>query len=71
MSDKAKASKQLPILDRIRSYPTTVFIDGSGKVRAIYTGFSGPATGAAHDELKRQFEKIVRDLLGKDAPAQS
>lgn len=62
-SDKAEASKQFPILDRIRSYPTTLFLDARGEIRAVYTGFSGPATGDAHVKLRQQFEAVVEKLL--------
>ncbi len=64
VSDKAVASRALPVLDRIRAYPTTIFIDGEGKVRAIHTGFAGPATGEAHDRLRESFDPVVGQLLG-------
>lgn len=62
-SDKAEASKLFPVLDRIRSYPTTLFLDSRGEIRAVYTGFSGPATGDAHVKLREQFVAIVKKLL--------
>jgi hypothetical protein len=46
-----------------RLYPTFVFMDGEGEVRAIYTGFAGLATGDAHAELREQFESLLEDLL--------
>ncbi len=63
LSDKEIASKELPFLDRVRSYPTTLFLDRDGKIRAVYTGFSGPATGDAHVELKTKFENLIEELL--------
>ncbi|MFN3190825.1 MAG: TlpA disulfide reductase family protein [Aureliella sp.] len=62
-SDKALASKQFPIVDRIRSYPTTLFVDRNGKIRAVYTGFSGPATGKAHVRLRGAFEALIDKLM--------
>ncbi len=62
-SDKGVASESLPIIDRVRSYPTMLFLDSSGKIIAIYTGFSGPATGEAHAELRKRFEKIIESCL--------
>lgn len=64
MADKAEASKALPILDRIRSYPTTIFLDGNNQVTAIHTGFAGPATGEAFEKLKRKFEQQIEQNLG-------
>ena len=59
------------MLDRIRSFPTTLFVDQSGTVRAVYSGFSGPATGDAHTKLKQQFIDIIERLImdgGNSAP---
>lgn len=63
LSDKAKASVRLPILDRVRSYPTTIFLDRDNRIRAIHTGFSGPATGAEYDRLRERFELLITELL--------
>ncbi len=64
VSDKTKASEALPLFDRIRSYPTTVFIDANGEVAGVYTGFSGPATGPAYEALLETFESLTREILG-------
>jgi thiol-disulfide isomerase/thioredoxin len=63
LSDKAKATQTLRVLDRVKSYPTTIFMDQSGTVRAIYSGYSGPATGDAHTKLREDFIRIIEDLL--------
>jgi thiol-disulfide isomerase/thioredoxin len=65
LSSKAKASESLPILDRLRSYPTTIFLHGDGRVRAIHSGFSGPATGKDHQELRTRFLELVEELLSE------
>ncbi|HEX9794805.1 MAG TPA: TlpA disulfide reductase family protein [Planctomycetota bacterium] len=64
-SDKDAASAAFPALDRVRSYPTTIFLDHRGKVRAVHTGFSGPATGAAHAQLRDEFEGRIERLLAE------
>ena len=63
-SDKDAASAAFPLLDRVRAYPTTVFMDGEGNVTAVHTGFSGPATGARHDRLRERFEAEIDALVG-------
>jgi len=68
ISDKAEASKRFPLLDRIRAYPTTLFLDAKGTVRAVHTGFSGPATGAAHERLRERFESMIETLLAESSP---
>jgi thiol-disulfide isomerase/thioredoxin len=64
-SDKEKASAAFPALDRVRAYPTTIFLHADGRVRAVHTGFAGPATGAAHRELRAEFEAIIEELLAE------
>ncbi|MEM0925170.1 MAG: TlpA disulfide reductase family protein [Planctomycetota bacterium] len=62
-ADKDKASRTFPLLDRVRSYPTTIFIDRAGKITAVHTGFSGPATGEDYRALKQRFERQIDALL--------
>ncbi|MGB7740167.1 MAG: TlpA disulfide reductase family protein [Steroidobacteraceae bacterium] len=66
-ADKAKASAVLPQLDAVLAYPTAIFIDRTGRVRKIHTGFAGPATGAQHELLAHEFELQVEELLQVDA----
>ncbi len=62
-ANKTRASEAFPLLDAVRAYPTTVFLDGDGDPIAVHTGFSGPATGAVHARLKARFESLVERLL--------
>jgi thiol-disulfide isomerase/thioredoxin len=69
-SDKTKAAAALPQLDAVLAYPTAIFIDRTGRVRKIHTGFAGPATGVQHDLLAHEFESQIEELLqagGKSA----
>jgi len=63
VSDKPKASATLPDITKVIAYPTTVFIGRDGKVKKIYSGFSGPGTGKHFDQLKTEIESLIRDLL--------
>ncbi len=65
VSDKTLASQAFPLLDRIRAYPSFLFVDQHGQVVATYTGFSGPATGEAHQRLREQFTERIEQLLGQ------
>ena len=58
------ASEQFPMLNGIMSFPTTIIIDKTGKIRFIHTGFSGPATGEFYNELKEVIRYDIDDLLG-------
>ncbi len=62
-SDKVKAQEKLPMLNHVLSYPTSIYIDKTGKVRKIHTGFNGPATGEKYVEFKDEFEAFVGRLL--------
>jgi peroxiredoxin len=64
-SGREKAQSTLPMLNHIMAYPTTIFIDRSGKVRKIHTGFRGPGTGEHYRELQTEFTAIVDGLLAE------
>ena len=68
---RENAEEKLPMLNKIMSYPTTVFIGRDGKVKRIHTGFSGPATGKRYDAFKADFESFVAELaeMAGDPPA--
>ena len=65
LSDKDEASATFTAIDRVRSYPTMIFIDAEDNVRAVYSGYSGPATGEAHIELREQFETLIERMLSE------
>ena len=65
LSDKTKATASLGILDRVRSFPTTIFIDAKGRLRGIYQGWSGPATGDAHKRLRSRFEELIEAMISE------
>ncbi len=57
------ASKALPMLEKIMSFPTAVFIDRNGNVVKIHTGFYGPGTGSYYDEYVTGTERLINELL--------
>lgn len=70
-SDKHEAAKILRHLDRVVAYPTTVFIDRTGEVRRIHSGFAGPGTGEHHERLVRELETLIESLLAEPIPTRS
>ncbi|MFN0243587.1 MAG: redoxin family protein [Planctomycetota bacterium] len=68
LADKHQASEAFPAIDRLRAFPTTIFIGRDGRVRGVHTGFSGPGTGAAYVELKAEFEARIEELLTSPPP---
>ncbi|MBL8842643.1 MAG: TlpA family protein disulfide reductase [Planctomycetes bacterium] len=62
-ADKAAATATLGVLDRVRAYPTFLFVAADGTLRAVHTGFNGPATGAAHAAQHAAFVRTLEPLL--------
>lgn len=67
ISDKTEVSMTLPSLNFVSAFPTTIFIDRSGMVRVIHTGFSGPGTGRHYDQLKKEITDLIVELIGETA----
>jgi len=51
------------MLNRIISYPTSIFIDRQGEIRKIFTGFSGPGTGEHFLELSSEMISLIEEML--------
>jgi peroxiredoxin len=64
-SDKSSTFQALPMLKGTVSFPTTIFIDRSGKVRRIHTGFTGPGTGEHYHQFVKEFNVFMSELLGE------
>ncbi|HEV8113555.1 MAG TPA: TlpA disulfide reductase family protein [Planctomycetota bacterium] len=65
LADNQKAAEALPALDRVIAFPTTIFLHRDGRVRAVHSGFAGPATKEEHAKLAKQFERIIEELLAE------
>lgn len=63
INDTEAAAATLPQLHGFTSFPTTVFLGRDGRVRRVHAGFYGPATGAQHERLIRDFEEEIERLL--------
>jgi peroxiredoxin len=57
----------LPGIGGVKIYPTTLFIDRTGRLRAIHTGYAGPATGALNAAAVKEFDALVSKLLAEPA----
>ncbi len=62
-ADKDEATQALGLVDRVRAFPTTIFVGQDGLPKAIHSGFAGPATGEEHQELRRDFTARIEALL--------
>jgi thiol-disulfide isomerase/thioredoxin len=50
-------------LSPISGVPVTFFFNRDRTIRAIYAGFSGPATGASHQKAVETFRRLTREIL--------
>ncbi len=62
-SSKEAAAAYFPMLNGIMSFPTSILVDEQGKIIAIHTGLSGPATGAAYTELVNKYKQEIENAL--------
>ncbi|MCU0432205.1 MAG: TlpA family protein disulfide reductase [Bacteroidia bacterium] len=65
LSGKDQASASLPFLNGVMAFPTTLYIDRTGKVRKIHTGFSGPGTGAEYERFTSEMNVFIQQLLAE------
>ena len=65
-NDIEAAATTLPQLRGFTSFPTTIFLGRDGRVRRVHAGFYGPATGAQHTRLIRDFEREIEKLLDEE-----
>jgi len=65
ISDKTLAAETLPMLNHVLAFPTMIFIDRSGVVRRIHTGFSGPGTGAHYQQFLHEFNAQMEELFAE------
>jgi len=58
---------KFPKVVNLDCWPTTFFIARNGTVKAIHTGYSGPAAGTDNDELRSETVALVQGLLSGDS----
>jgi peroxiredoxin len=63
VADTLRTEKTLPLFTPIKTFPTSIVLDKSGRVRKIDTGFAGPGTGVYYTRYKKEFEETIDALL--------
>ena len=64
-ANKSITSEKFFMLNKIMSYPTSIFIDKKGKVRKIHTGFYGPGTGEYYTEYVMELKSFLEELINE------
>ena len=62
---EGQIAKTLPQLVHFGAFPTSIFIDRSGHVRAILAGFSGPSTGEKYQQVQQRMDELAREIVGR------
>ena len=63
VTDSGKTPESvLPQLNKIMSYPTSIYIGRDGKIKKIHTGFSGPATDS-YEKFTQENGRFIENLL--------
>lgn len=65
MASKEEATRKLPFLQQLISYPTCIFIGRDGSVQRIRTGFYGPGTGQHYENYKRGLDEYLNELVSE------
>ncbi|NEN22130.1 TlpA family protein disulfide reductase [Cryomorpha ignava] len=63
---KEKAADTFPMLNKIMSYPTLIFIGKDREIKQIYTGFYGPGTGTYYTEFMSNTKKLLDRLVAEE-----
>ena len=63
VSDKDDAASRLPSIDKVKAYPTMVFVGRDGRVSKVHSGFAGPATGDRYTRMVAELEGEIERLL--------
>jgi thiol-disulfide isomerase/thioredoxin len=64
-TDQGQIAKTLPQLVGFGAFPTSIYVDRSGHVKAILAGFTGPSTGERFAEVQRRMEELAKEIVGK------
>jgi thiol-disulfide isomerase/thioredoxin len=70
IADKQVAAEAFPFLERVASFPTTLFIHRDGRI-LTHSGFNGPATGDGYAAEVAAFHDHSQQLLGQRSAGKS
>ncbi|MFZ1693787.1 MAG: redoxin domain-containing protein [Flavobacteriales bacterium] len=65
LASKEEATRKLPFLQQLISYPTCIFIGRDGRVHRIRTGFYGPGTGQHYEDYKQALDEYLNELVSE------
>lgn len=63
VNDSESPNATQPQLDGPIAFPTTIFLDATGRVRRVHSGFYGPAIAGMNEELEGELIRFTEGLL--------
>jgi thiol-disulfide isomerase/thioredoxin len=63
-TDQGQIAKTLPQLVNFGAFPTSIYVDRAGHVRAILAGFTGPSTGDKYQQVQQRMDELAREIVG-------
>ena len=64
-TEQGQIAKTLPQLVNFGAFPTSIYVDRSGHVRAILAGFTGPSTGEKFQQVQQRMDELAREIVGR------
>ena len=64
-ANKLNATKAFPMLTPIISYPTSIYVDKTGRICKVHTGFYGPSTGAYYNRYTESTSQFIQQKLSE------
>lgn len=64
-ASKGMASEHFSALNKIISFPTSIYIGRDGTVKRIHTGFNGPGTGSYYTDYVQNTNSLIESLLAE------
>lgn len=65
-ASKLEALELFPMLNKVISFPTLIFIDKAGTIRKIHTGFNGPGTGQYYKAFVERTDSFLEALIAEN-----
>ncbi|MCH2223192.1 MAG: TlpA family protein disulfide reductase [Crocinitomicaceae bacterium] len=62
-ANKSIVSEQFNMLNKVISFPTSIYIGRDGMVKRVHTGFNGPGTGGYYKEYVENTHSLIENLL--------
>jgi hypothetical protein len=64
----AGLNTQVPQIENLTAYPSSIYIGRDGRVRSVHTGFPGPGSGDELTRVKKEIRDLVERMLAEPAP---